>query len=89
MLFLRVTLIIISILGFLSYLISIKIRSEFLNIYEAPQSLFGRHSAEIQAFCKKPPNLYVSKLLKLHKKLSVALIIFFIAFLLGILSVNL
>ena len=87
MLFLRFTLFIIFALGILVYLISIKIRSEFLNTSGKVQSLFRGHSAEFEAFSKNPPAEYVSRLLQWKKKLSIALIIAIIAFLLVILSV--
>ena len=89
MLFLRIILFLIFVLGIIVYLISIKIRSEFLNTGEKITPLFRGSSAEFKAFCKNPPTQYVSKLLKLKKKLSVALIIAIIVFLLAILSVAL
>ncbi len=87
MLFLRFTLLLISALGILVYLISIKIRSEFLTTRGKVQPLFRGHSAEFEAFCKNPPTEYVSRLLQRQKKLSIALIIVIIAFMLAVLSV--
>jgi len=87
MLFLRFTLLLIFALGLIVYLISIRIRSKFLNTTGKTQPLFRGHSAEFEAFCKNPPTEIVSRLLQLQKKLSIALIIVIIAFLLIILTV--
>jgi hypothetical protein len=89
MLFLRITLLFIFVSGFLVYFISTRIRSEFFKTGGEAQSIFRGHSAEFKAYCKNPPTEYISKLLKLKKKLSVALIISSVSFLLAILSVAL
>ena len=87
MLFLRFTFFLIIALGILIYLISTKIRSEFINTggTEIPQ--FRSRSTEFKAFCKNPPTQYAFDLLKLKKKLSTALIVAVFVFLLTILLV--
>ena len=90
MLFLRIALFLIIGLGCLVYLISTKIRSEYLNTGGTPRPLFRGQSAEFKAFCKNPPTESVSRLLKLKKNLSIALIIIaVVTFLLVLLSVTL
>ena len=86
MLFLRLTLFLIFALGILVYLISTRIRSEFLNTGGKIIPLFRGSSVEYKAFCKHPPTPYISRLLKLKKRFSTALIIAVLAFLLAILS---
>ncbi len=49
--------------------------------------LFRGSNVEFKAFCKNPPTQYASNLLKLKKKLSMALTIAVIAFLLAMLAV--
>ncbi len=75
MFYLRIALILIIGLGCLVYLISTKIRSEYLNMGGTPFPLFRGQNAEFKAFCRNPPTEYVSRLLKLKKNLSIALII--------------
>jgi type IV secretory pathway VirB6-like protein len=87
MLFLRFALLLIFTLGIFVCLISIRIRSKFFNTTGQAQPLFRGHTAEFEAFCKNPPTKIVSSLLQLQKKLSIALIIVIIAFLLIILTV--
>jgi hypothetical protein len=87
MLFLRNTLLFIVVLGVLVYLIATRIRAEFFKMTGKSQPLFRSHSAEFKTFCKSPPADKVASLLKLKKKLSTALVIAAIAFLLAILSV--
>ena len=87
MLFLRITLLFIIVSGILVYLISTKIRAEFLNTGGEIIPLFRGSSAEYKAFCKNPPTLYAANLLKTRKKLSIGLMIAVVAFLLAILSV--
>jgi len=87
MLFLRLTIFIIIALGSAIYLISTKIRSEFINTGGKIIPQFRASSAEFKAFCKNPPTQYASRLLKLKKKLSIALFIAVFVFLLAILAV--
>jgi len=89
MFFLRITLFMILVLGFLIYFIATRIRAEFFNHSGQVQPLFGGHSEEFEAFCSNPPRPSVSRLSELKRKLSVALSIAIIAFLLSILSVAL
>ncbi len=89
MFFLRITLFIIAILGFLTYIISTKIRSQFFSIHGKPQPLFRSKSSDYKAFCKNPPTQYIARRLALKRKLLVALIVAVVAFLLAILSVAL
>lgn len=86
MLFLRLTIFLIIGLGALVYLISTKIKSEFLNTGGKIIPQFRGSSGEFKAFCKNPPTQYAAKLLELRKKLSIALTIAVIAFLLAILA---
>ena len=88
MFFLRFALLIFFALGIIVYIISTKIRSEFLNTSGKDQPLFRAHSAEFEAFCKNPPTEYMSRLMQLKKKLSIALIIDIIVLLLAILSAS-
>ena len=89
MFYLRIALFLIIGLGCLVYLISTKIRSEYLNNGGTPRPLFRGQSDEFKAFCKNPPTESVSRLLKLKKNLSVALIIIaVVTFLLVLLSVT-
>lgn len=87
MLFLRLTIFIIIALGILIYLVSTKIRAEFLNTGGNIIPLFRGSNEEFKAFCKSPPTQYASKLLSFKKKISIALIIAVIILLLTILVV--
>ena len=86
MFFLRFIFLIIIILGALIYLLSNKIRVEFFKISGENQPLLGTHSEEFNKFCENPPSENISRILKLKKKLSIALIISIVSFLLAILS---
>ncbi|PLX99012.1 MAG: hypothetical protein C0623_10565 [Desulfuromonas sp.] len=86
MFFLRFVVLIIIILGVLIYLISNRLRLEFFKIGGEKQSLLGSHSEGFKSFCENPPAERVSILLKLQKKLSIALIAAIVAFFLIILA---
>ena len=87
MLFLRLTIFIFVLLGIAIYLISTKIRSEFINSGGKIIPQFRASRAEFKAFCNNPPTQKASRLLKLKKKLSIALVVAVFVFLLAILSV--
>ena len=87
MFFLRLAFFLIIALGALVYLISSRIRSEFLRTGEQPHPLFRSQNAEFKAFCKFPPTPYIARLVKLKKQLSIALMITFLVFLLTVLAV--
>jgi hypothetical protein len=83
MLFLRLTVFLIIALGIFIYLISTRLRSEFIDTGGKIIPQFRGNNAEYKAFCKNPPTPYAAKLLELKKKLSIALIIAVLVFLLA------
>lgn len=87
MLFLRFTILAIIVLGILIYLITIKIRTEFLKTGDESVSFSRGMHAGYKAFCKHPPNDYAADLLKTRKKLSISLTVATVAFLLAIVAV--
>jgi len=87
MFFLRLTIFIIIALGIAVYLLSTKIRSEFINTGGKIIPQFRASRAEFKAFCNNPPTQKAARLLKLKKQLSIALVVAVFVFLLAILSV--
>jgi hypothetical protein len=87
MFFLRLAIFLIIVLGGLVYLISARIRAEFINAGEKVHPTFRDHSSVFKAFCRNPPTPHIEKLVKLKKRLTIALLIAVLAFAFAILSV--
>jgi len=89
MLFLRLTLLAIIILGAMAYLIRAKIWAEFQNRGGTAQGFFRGQSEGYKAFCHNPPTPDIARLLERKRKFSIALAVAVVSFLLAILSVAL
>ncbi|SRR6056297_682211 len=87
MFFLRLTILLIIVLGGLVYLISARIKAEFIKAEEKVPPVFRHQSSAFKAFCQNPPTPQIEQLVELKKKLSKALLIAVLAFVLAILSV--
>lgn len=87
MFFLRFTVLAIIVLGILIYLITIKIRTEFLKTGEDSIAFSRGMHAEYKAFCENPPNDFAADLVKTRKKLTIAMVVAVAALLLAILLV--
>lgn len=87
MLFLRITLLLIIVLGLLIYLLSRRIRVEFLRTGGEIVPQFRGSSEEYKAFCKHPPTPYAANMLRMRKRFSIALMVAALGFLIAIISV--
>jgi len=87
MLFLRLMVFLIIVLGVLLYLISGKVRAEFVNNVEKINPSLMNSKSVFKEFCKNPRTPYISQLIKTKKRLTIALIISVLVFLIAVSSV--
>ncbi len=86
MLFLRAIVIMICILAPLTYLVSLRIREEYFKDSGQSPGFFQWYQAQFKAFRHNPPTPEAARLLKLHRKLSLAMLAALVAFGLAILA---